>query len=80
MLLHMNELTDEGGDMKLFDISGELQALHQALWWFVSIQDEEFNVLTSIVILSDSLWALKALTNRQQVRSHKKFVAVTCSV
>ena len=52
MLLPMNELTDDGKDMKLSNITGELQALQQAVRWFNSMPDDEYNSLTSIVILS----------------------------
>ena len=74
MLLPMTELTDDGGDMKLSNITGELHALQQAIRWFISMPDDKFNGLTSVVILRDCLWALRALINRQKARSHKKFI------
>ena len=39
------------------------------------MQEEEFAALTSVVILSDCLWALRAITGCQMAKSHKKFVA-----
>ena len=70
----MTELTDDGSDMKLPNITDELHALQQAVRWLISMPDYEYNVLTSVVILSDCLWALRTVTQWQKARSHKKFV------
>ena len=35
---------------------------------------EEYNALTSVVILSDCLWAHWAVSHRQKAKSHKKFI------
>ena len=46
----MTELTENGADMRSSSNTGALQALDQALGWFLSMQVDEFNLLTSAAL------------------------------
>ena len=59
----MTELTENGADMRSSSNTGALQALDQALGWFLSMQVDEFNLMTSA-----------ALNDRGKGKSHKKLV------